>query len=295
MPVSHNHADLVKSNPSTVLDRPWHFQEAEVPRFQDNQHTKVVRLSTLHIDCLNPPTGKIPGTYFCSRLSQTQDHSVARSIMSGKNKRDTIWNWIRDLPACSAEPQPNAPLGTKHMSDSYVHPSRESWSSDGSEAVAALSPLCQWHTASCSNPWMRPTTQKTQTREWEYISPPYFYSFCLFVKWYQTPYHSGNLHCDYTEHLCVSYDSQTKNHFLKQLKHYQCHNSTYQLCLWFRSTPEIPNLGYEPGHLGVSGKKLNNSRKIPLLGYLFTYLFTYFIKLNRLYTTYKKQLQFKTD
>ena len=36
-----------KSNPITDLDRPWGFQESEVPRFQDNQHMKVVRLSVL--------------------------------------------------------------------------------------------------------------------------------------------------------------------------------------------------------------------------------------------------------
>jgi hypothetical protein len=35
------------SNPITGLDRPWGFQEVEAPRFQDNRHTKVVRLSTL--------------------------------------------------------------------------------------------------------------------------------------------------------------------------------------------------------------------------------------------------------
>jgi len=37
----------VKSNPITGLDRPWVFQEVEAPRFQDNRHIKVVRLSAL--------------------------------------------------------------------------------------------------------------------------------------------------------------------------------------------------------------------------------------------------------
>jgi hypothetical protein len=37
----------VKSNPITGLDRPSDFQEVEAPRFQDNHHTKVVRLSAL--------------------------------------------------------------------------------------------------------------------------------------------------------------------------------------------------------------------------------------------------------
>ena len=34
-------------NPITGLDRPWGFQEVEAPRFQDNRHIKVVRLSAL--------------------------------------------------------------------------------------------------------------------------------------------------------------------------------------------------------------------------------------------------------
>jgi hypothetical protein len=32
----------------------------------------------------------------------------------------------------------------------------------------------------------------------------------------------------------------------------------------------IPNLGYEPAHLGVREKNLNNGGKIPLFDYLFT-------------------------
>ena len=35
------------SNPITGLDRPWGFQEVEVPRFQDSRHMKVVRLSAI--------------------------------------------------------------------------------------------------------------------------------------------------------------------------------------------------------------------------------------------------------
>ena len=34
-------------NPITDLDRPREFKEAEAPRFQDNRHMKVVRLSAL--------------------------------------------------------------------------------------------------------------------------------------------------------------------------------------------------------------------------------------------------------
>jgi len=43
-----------KSNPITGLDRPWGFQEVEAPRFQDNRHMKVVRLSALRTGRLYP-------------------------------------------------------------------------------------------------------------------------------------------------------------------------------------------------------------------------------------------------
>ena len=36
------------------LDRPWGFQEVEAPRFQDNRHMKLVRLSALRTGRLYP-------------------------------------------------------------------------------------------------------------------------------------------------------------------------------------------------------------------------------------------------
>jgi hypothetical protein len=50
-----NNARCKKSNPITGLDRPWGFQEVEAPRFQDNKHIKVVRLSALRTGRLTPP------------------------------------------------------------------------------------------------------------------------------------------------------------------------------------------------------------------------------------------------
>jgi hypothetical protein len=44
-----------KGNPITDLDRPWGFQEVEAPRFQDNRHMKVARLSALRTGHLYPP------------------------------------------------------------------------------------------------------------------------------------------------------------------------------------------------------------------------------------------------
>ena len=55
------------------------------------------------------PTGNIPGTHFCWRLSRPQGHSAARRIMSMKNFNDTIGNRTRDLPTCNTVLQPTAP------------------------------------------------------------------------------------------------------------------------------------------------------------------------------------------
>jgi hypothetical protein len=45
----------------------WYSFLLEAPRFLDNRHMKVVRLSALYTGCLYPP-GNIPGTHFCYRL-----------------------------------------------------------------------------------------------------------------------------------------------------------------------------------------------------------------------------------
>ena len=41
-------------NPISRLNRPWRFQEVEGPRFHDNRHRKVVRLSVLRTGHLYP-------------------------------------------------------------------------------------------------------------------------------------------------------------------------------------------------------------------------------------------------
>jgi hypothetical protein len=48
------HYTKSKSNPITGLDRPLGFQEVEAPRFIDNRHMKVVRLSVLRTGRLYP-------------------------------------------------------------------------------------------------------------------------------------------------------------------------------------------------------------------------------------------------
>ena len=55
---------------------------------------------------LTPRSALRPGTYICQRLSRPQGHSATEWIMLMKNSNEAIGNWIRDLPACSAAPQP---------------------------------------------------------------------------------------------------------------------------------------------------------------------------------------------
>jgi hypothetical protein len=53
-----------KSVPTTGLNRPLGLQEVEAPRFLDNWHMKVVRLSDLRTGRLYPPRD-ISGNHFC--------------------------------------------------------------------------------------------------------------------------------------------------------------------------------------------------------------------------------------
>ena len=98
------------TNPITDLDRPRGFQKVEAPRFQDNRHMKVTRLSALRPRRLYCP-GNAPGTHLCQRLSLPQGHSVVGRTMLMKNSSDTIGIRTRDHLACSAVPQPAAPPG----------------------------------------------------------------------------------------------------------------------------------------------------------------------------------------
>jgi hypothetical protein len=54
------------------------------------------------------PPVRILGTHFCQRLSRPQGHSAAGKIKSLKSLSDSIGNRTRDLPVCSAVPEPTA-------------------------------------------------------------------------------------------------------------------------------------------------------------------------------------------
>ena len=78
---------------------------SQIPRHSAYEGGRVV--SPTHRPPL--PPGNIPGTHFCYGLSQPQGHSAAGRIMSMEKSNNTIGNQTRDLPACSAVPQPTAP------------------------------------------------------------------------------------------------------------------------------------------------------------------------------------------
>jgi hypothetical protein len=67
---------------------------------------KVVRFSALCTGRFYPR--KHSWYSFLLEAESTQGHSVAGKIMSMKKSNDTIGNRTRNLPACSAVPQPTA-------------------------------------------------------------------------------------------------------------------------------------------------------------------------------------------
>jgi len=125
---------------------PWGFQEVKAPRFQDNLHMMLVRLSALRTGRLYPP-GNIPGTHLCQRLSQPQGHSAAGRItcMSINNSNDSIGNRARDLPASNAVPQPTAPP----CAPVTVITGRQKFVSS-SASTRETNKVAQWESTMCS-------------------------------------------------------------------------------------------------------------------------------------------------
>ena len=92
--------DKVTAIPAQAWTDTGDSSRLKLPDFQTNCG-KVV--SPRHRPAL------FPRKYLCHRLSRSQGHSVAGRFMPTKNSSDNIGNRTRDLPACSAVPQPTAP------------------------------------------------------------------------------------------------------------------------------------------------------------------------------------------
>ena len=92
------------------LYRLWGFQEVQAPRFPDSQYIKVLRLSALRTGRpYTPPQGNNPGTHICFK-GWAGSKAIARPEGFCQWKFPmTIGNRNRELPACSAVPQPTAP------------------------------------------------------------------------------------------------------------------------------------------------------------------------------------------
>jgi hypothetical protein len=81
----------------------------------------AVRLSALRVG--RPPFAprKIPGAYFCYRLSRRQGHIAVGRIRAIEKSNDLIGNRTRDLPAFSIVPQPTTlPLASQIQGEHKV-------------------------------------------------------------------------------------------------------------------------------------------------------------------------------
>ena len=105
-------------HPCTGLDRPWGFQEIEVPRFQDNRHMKVVGLSALRT--FTPPPSRKYSWY--SVLLEAESTTGPKYCLKNYVSEKFQWHHLESNPRpCSAVPQPTAPSRTPRSHDTNTH------------------------------------------------------------------------------------------------------------------------------------------------------------------------------
>ena len=71
-------------------------QEVEAPRFQDNRHMKVVRLSALCTGRLYPP-GNIPGTHFCGAWGGVVVKGTALLVGESRDRSPVTGDFFRGI------------------------------------------------------------------------------------------------------------------------------------------------------------------------------------------------------
>jgi len=79
--------------------------DSQISRKSSHESGKVVNHT--HRPIL--PPGNIPGTHFCLDSDSIPSHCSAGNLMSMKIFNDNTRNRTRELPACTAVPQPIAP------------------------------------------------------------------------------------------------------------------------------------------------------------------------------------------
>jgi hypothetical protein len=93
-----------KAIPLQALTGPEVSRRYRLPHFKTIATWRWQGCQPYALAAFNP--GNILGTHFRQRQSRPQGHSAAGRFMSMKNSNDTIGNQSRDLPFCSAVPQP---------------------------------------------------------------------------------------------------------------------------------------------------------------------------------------------